>query len=203
MTTNQEAQLSTPVRASRSGLFFAVFTFFCLLLLAGLLVYWEKLLKSEIRHLQRASVQQQQLILQLQTNLQSLNLPQQKKIRTLTEASYLLRSANFELQFQGDVPTTIHLLQTADSEIAGLEDPTLLPIRQSVAEHLATLQSANKLDLTGILLQLNAINGKIYQLPLITGQLPNVTNQKKTSDQSSSSSHYQPGNVCCNQQNLP
>src|SRR5258708_2452948 len=103
--TNQEVPSPAPTRASRSGLFFAIFTFFCVLLLAGLLVHGEKLLKSEIRHLQRASVQQQQLIVQLQTNLQSLNLPQQKKIRTLTEVSYLLRSANFELQFQGDVPT--------------------------------------------------------------------------------------------------
>ncbi|WP_293746639.1 uroporphyrinogen-III C-methyltransferase [uncultured Paraglaciecola sp.] len=58
----------------------------------------------------------------------------------LAEADYLVRMAGRKLWLEHDVKTAIMMLQSADSRIQDLDDPSLLPLQAKLAEDLQTLQ---------------------------------------------------------------
>lgn len=124
-------------------------------------------LHQRISHLDKEVFQQTQDIAATQNAMQSLTQPQEKRARALSEAEYLVKLASLDLNFEGNVPLAIHLLNTADQQLAELNDPTLNKVRQTLVEDITTLQAAPALDLSGLVLKINAIGQQLNQLPLI------------------------------------
>lgn len=124
--------------------------------------------------------QQQQAITELSARVASAVVPEQTAVRlwTLIEAQSLIQLADYNLQFQGNVVACLQLLSMADAKIATLADPTLLPVREALANDQAALQLQSTTDTAGILLQLNGLNQSIAALPTLTAQVPTVAPSK-------------------------
>ena len=84
----------------------------------------------------------------------------------LAEANYLVRMAGRKLWLEHDVKTTIMMLQSADSRIQDLDDPSLLPLRARLAEDLQNLQQVNQVSTNSIALALGAMFKQVDNLPL-------------------------------------
>ena len=84
----------------------------------------------------------------------------------LAEADYLVRIAGRKLWLENDVKTAIMLLQSADSRIQDLDDPSLLPLRAKLAEDLQALQQVNQVSTSSIALALGAMLKQVNNLPL-------------------------------------
>jgi uroporphyrin-3 C-methyltransferase len=84
----------------------------------------------------------------------------------LAEADYLVRMAGRKLWLEHDVKTAIMMLQSADSRIQDLDDPSLLPLRAKLVEDLQTLQQINQVSTSTIALALGAMLKQVDNLPL-------------------------------------
>jgi uroporphyrin-3 C-methyltransferase len=84
----------------------------------------------------------------------------------LAEADYLVRMAGRKLWLEHDVKTAMMMLQSADSRIQDLDDPSLLPIRTRLAEDLLNLQQVNQVSTSTIALALGAMLKQVDNLPL-------------------------------------
>jgi uroporphyrin-3 C-methyltransferase len=84
----------------------------------------------------------------------------------LAEADYLVRMAGRKLWLEHDVKTAIMMLQSADSRIQDLDDPSLLPLRARLAEDLQALQQVNQVSTSSIALALGAMLKQVDNLPL-------------------------------------
>jgi uroporphyrin-3 C-methyltransferase len=84
----------------------------------------------------------------------------------LAEADYLVRMAGRKLWLEYDVKTAIMMLQSADSRIQDLDDPSLLPLRARLAEDLQVLQQVNQVSTSSIALALGAMLKQVDNLPL-------------------------------------
>jgi uroporphyrin-3 C-methyltransferase len=86
---------------------------------------------------------------------------------TVAEANYLVKMANANLQLGENIPLIINLLQTANSELQSLTDPNVVAIRKALAADILSLQGVANVDVTGIYMQINALNGDLDKLPLV------------------------------------
>jgi uroporphyrin-3 C-methyltransferase len=84
----------------------------------------------------------------------------------LAEADYLVRIAGRKLWLEHDVKTATMMLQSADSRIQDLDDPSLLPLRAKLAEDLQALQQVNQVSTSSIALALGAMLRQVNNLPL-------------------------------------
>lgn len=84
----------------------------------------------------------------------------------LAEADYLVRMAGRKLWLENDVKTAVAMLQSADSRLQDLADPSLLPVRQFIASDIQTLQQINQVSLTSIALSLSGMIQQVNNLPL-------------------------------------
>ena len=84
----------------------------------------------------------------------------------LAEADYLIRIAGRKLWLEHDVKTAIMMLQSADSRIQDLDDPSLLPLQAKLAEDLQALQQVNQVSTSSIALALGAMLKQVDNLPL-------------------------------------
>jgi uroporphyrin-3 C-methyltransferase len=75
----------------------------------------------------------------------------------LAEAGHLLRLANQRLVMAGDPVAAQALLNSADSVLRELDDPSLHPVRAAVAADAAALRAVPKVDVEGIYLRLSAL----------------------------------------------
>jgi uroporphyrin-3 C-methyltransferase len=98
----------------------------------------------------------------------------------LAEADYLIRIAGRKLWLEHDVKTAIMMLQSADSRIQDLDDPSLLPLRASLAEDLQALQQVNQVSTSSIALALGAMLKQIDNLPLAYFKKPDNTDIDET-----------------------
>lgn len=124
------------------------------------------------KQLQQSQVDLQQAnktVVNLQTQLQqSLG----GYIWQLNEINYLVRLAQYNLIYLHDATNAIVLLQSADQTLAKLNDARLEKVRTAIAHDIATLQAIPRLDLQGILDQINALQTQATQLPLFVQTLP-------------------------------
>lgn len=111
----------------------------------------------------RTQAQQQKITL---TSLQQLSTGN-VAIWRFAEARYLVQLANYHLTFTRDVPAALALLQTAEQRIASLNDPTLLNVRQLIANNIVALQAVPKIDLAGLLTRITALQIQTAKLPAI------------------------------------
>jgi uroporphyrin-3 C-methyltransferase len=92
----------------------------------------------------------------------------------LAEADYLIRMAGRKLWLEHDVKTAIMMLQSADSRIQDLDDPSLLPIRERLAVDLQNLQQVNQVSTSSIALALGAMLKQVDNLPLVFFKRPDA-----------------------------
>ncbi|WP_369409603.1 uroporphyrinogen-III C-methyltransferase [Zobellella iuensis] len=84
----------------------------------------------------------------------------------LAEAEYLVRMAGRKLWLEQDVVAAAMMLANADERLAALNDPSLLPIRQALAEDIAGIKSVQRVDREGLVIKLNSINEQVDRLKL-------------------------------------
>lgn len=89
----------------------------------------------------------------------------------LAEANYLVQLAGRQLWIQKDIATSISLIETADERIAQLNDPSLTPIRQAMANDLQTLKSIQRVDMDGIVLRIASLQNQVDNLVLANALL--------------------------------
>ncbi|MEP1445351.1 MAG: uroporphyrinogen-III C-methyltransferase [Paraglaciecola sp.] len=84
----------------------------------------------------------------------------------LAEADYLIRMAGRKLWLERDVKTARMMLESADSRIQDLDDPSLLPLRAMIAEDLLALQQVNQVSSSSIAIEIGAMINQVDNLPL-------------------------------------
>lgn len=115
--------------------------------------------------------QQQQRLQQLDLKINALS-DRRPGDWLLAEANYLTTLAGRRLWLEHDVATSIRLLTAADQRIAQMHDPSLLNLRQALADDIATLRSLPQIDKEAMALQLNALQRQIPELPIAAIKLP-------------------------------
>lgn len=98
----------------------------------------------------------------------------------IAEADYLVRMAGRKLWLEQDVRTAILLLVNADKRLQSLADPSVFPVRASLAEDIQTLQQLNPVSPASVALALTGMMPQIDKLPLNTFEKPIDTNVKST-----------------------
>ncbi|WP_445395193.1 uroporphyrinogen-III C-methyltransferase [Zobellella sp. An-6] len=84
----------------------------------------------------------------------------------LAEAEYLVRMAGRKMWLEQDVVAAAMMLANADERLAALNDPSLIPIRQALAEDIAGIKSVQKVDREGLVIKLNSIHEQVDKLKL-------------------------------------
>ncbi|WP_026376562.1 uroporphyrinogen-III C-methyltransferase [Aestuariibacter salexigens] len=108
----------------------------------------------------------------------------------LAEADYLLRMAGRKLWLEQDIRTSVLLLQSADSRLADLADPSLLPVRALIAEDIQSLQQINPVSLSSIALSISGLIPQVANLPLDTIKLPESVETQQDTEVSDSVSDW-------------
>jgi|GEM_PF-1482119 uroporphyrin-III C-methyltransferase len=85
----------------------------------------------------------------------------------VNEAEHFIKIANVMLRFEHNVPSAILLLQAADRQLYMADDPDLFPARKKIADDVAQLQAAPKIDVVGIYLRLQSIKEQAVHLSLV------------------------------------
>lgn len=165
----EKPQSSPSRRGHTLGVFLVIQLVLIILLIASVLYLWFSQ-QSQYRrtlHLHTAVFRQQQQLTTLQAGLQSLAQPQEKRLRALNEAQYLSQLANINMTFQGNTALATELLKLAEQQIADINDPTLMPVRQALTEDITALQIAPKVDIAGIILKINALSQQLPKMPVL------------------------------------
>ncbi len=108
----------------------------------------------------------------------------------LAEAKYLINLADYNLEFSHNTKTAIALLQAADRRVASLNGLKLLKLRAALTDDISRLSALPEIDLTGLLLKINAVSSAVAKLPLI--DKTQSTQQDKKSADSTTASTGQP-----------
>ena len=143
---------------------------------------------------QALSQQAQTLTRQFQQMLISENKTNQNKVATLKEtiahleqtikqrqpsdwllheAEYLIRIAARTLWLEQDTRAAIGLLKDANARLTDLNDPTFLPVRETIHQDINALEQMPQLDTDEVILTLMAMNKQVTQLPLALENLGN------------------------------
>ncbi len=81
----------------------------------------------------------------------------------LREAEHVLRMANHRLRIERDIAGTITALKAASSRLHELNDPRLLPVRESVSKQVGKLKNFPYPDWVGISLEIDNILAGLKQ----------------------------------------
>jgi len=174
---NKETKPTVIREHSRFTTFILMLCFLGIILVALFAVYlWfnARSLERHVWHLRNQAAQQQHLLDATQVTLQNLTQPEVKRMRALVEAEYLVKLANLNLEFERSTPLVINLLKTADQQLAVLGDPTLIHVRQALTNDISALEAAPKLDISGLILKINAISQQIPQLPVLPSKTKSI-----------------------------
>lgn len=92
----------------------------------------------------------------------------------LAEADYLVKLAGRKLFLEHDVVSATRLMESADQRIAALNDPSLVSLRQSMANDITKLRTVPLIDRDGLVLRLTSLQRQVDQLPLANAILPDA-----------------------------
>ena len=106
----------------------------------------------------------------LRASLEKINtdLARNRLEWALTETEQLLVIANNRLQLARDSRSALAALRAADQQLQLLASPKLLPVRRELAREISSLESLDKLDISGITLRLATLADSVDRLPLAT-----------------------------------
>ncbi len=102
----------------------------------------------------------------------------------LAEVEYLLRLANQRLLMTSDTKAAKALLKSADQLLLELDNYNLFPVREALAEDIASLNSLPDFDQEGLYLRLEALTRQVYQLPLMEREAIQETSEVQSGDSS-------------------
>lgn len=91
----------------------------------------------------------------------------------VAEAEHLVRTANQRLTTVHDVSGTLELLNTAQTLLHSVDDYSLAPVKEALAEDIAVLKSTQALDSEAVWLRLQALTPLIQQLEVISTVVAN------------------------------
>ena len=98
----------------------------------------------------------------------------------LAEIKYLLRIASQRLVLSADVDTAEAVLHSADTLLREIPDPGLIPVRERLIGDINRLQAHPRTDLSGTVLSLADLAGRVQQLPLKTGAVEQAQEPQQT-----------------------
>lgn len=84
----------------------------------------------------------------------------------LAEIQFLLKRADYSLWLNQDINSARLLLQRAQQQLAGLDDASLINVRQAIATDLAALAAITPTDLTAVHVELAQMRKSSMRLPL-------------------------------------
>jgi uroporphyrin-3 C-methyltransferase len=90
----------------------------------------------------------------------------------LAEVDYLLRLASERLQLFSDIAAADRALSLADSNLAALDNPAYLGVRQAIANARGDLAQAETPDMLAISGQLDALQKTVPTLPFPASEMP-------------------------------
>ncbi len=90
----------------------------------------------------------------------------QTKDWLLLKARYCIELAQINAHWSDNTETTIALLQQADTLLVDIHDQRAFPIRQAISKEITSLETMPKLDVAGLLSQLDAAQSVIVNLEL-------------------------------------
>ncbi|KTD25499.1 MULTISPECIES: uroporphyrinogen-III C-methyltransferase [Legionella] len=134
-----------------------------------------------------------QLQVNLQNQLQTMNTDLQSALQQrlyqkqdwlLLKARYYLELAQINAHWSSDQETTIALLQQADALLRNIPEQQLFAVRQAIAQEIMQLQTLPKIDIAGLLSQLDAAENAVANLPI---KKPLNSTQPKKSNESNAS----------------
>ncbi len=97
---------------------------------------------------------------------------QSASVRALNEASYFVRLANMNLNFNRNQLSASRLLKQADQQIVIADNPALDAVRQQLLTNISQLKNNHYIDATAVLLQLNQLIKQVMALKVIPNTLP-------------------------------
>ncbi|GEM76901.1 uroporphyrinogen-III C-methyltransferase [Vibrio sagamiensis] len=111
--------------------------------------------------------QQQESISSLQQAITSVNGAQPKTDGwRLAEADYLVKLAGRKLYLEHNVASATQLMKDADQSIAALNDPSLIDLRQKIADDIVQLKMLPLIKHEDMILKLTALQQQVDTLPL-------------------------------------
>lgn len=128
-------------------------------------------------------------ITSLQKQLQSAMTQQmyQNQDWLLLKARYTLELAELNNFWSTDYKSTIALLQNADDLLKQNNEPKVLAIRQAIAKEIGLINATPKLDITGLISQLDALQLSISKLQMSMPNEKSSAQEQKNDEQESSS----------------
>lgn len=133
--------------------------------------------QAQLDKLSQGQQQLQQDLQNMQQRVLDLN-DRQPNDWLLAEAEYLVRIAGRKLWLEHDLLSAITMLANADDRLKALNDPSLLTLRQSLAEDLSKLKAMPRIDREGLTLKLAALADQIDLLPLSAVTMPQAKEQE-------------------------
>lgn len=97
----------------------------------------------------------------------------------LAEADYLVKLAGRKLFLEHDVESATRLMESADQRIAALNDPSLVPLRKSMANDITKLKTIPNIDREGLVLRITALQQQVDNLPLANALLPEAEQKQQ------------------------
>ncbi|KJY81618.1 uroporphyrin-III methyltransferase [Vibrio galatheae] len=97
----------------------------------------------------------------------------------LAEADYLVKLAGRKLFLEHDAVSATKLMESADLRIAALNDPSLVPLRKSMANDITKLKTIPLIDREGLVLRITALQQQVDSLPLANALLPEAEQVEK------------------------
>ncbi|RTZ13762.1 heme biosynthesis operon protein HemX [Vibrio aquaticus] len=97
----------------------------------------------------------------------------------LAEADYLVKLAGRKLFLEHDAVSATQLMESADQRIAALNDPSLVPLRKSMANDITKLKTVPLIDREGLVLRITALQQQVDKLPLANALLPEADKVEK------------------------
>jgi uroporphyrin-3 C-methyltransferase len=129
---------------------------------------------------------QQKTLLRIQGEIKEYQKEDKAADELLSEAEYLVRLAMFNLSFEANTETAYQLLQAADEKIQAMGATLGWPIRQALAKEMAAVNAVPKVDLPGIVSQLNALSQQVEFLPRASTPAETLTTAPASTSQETS-----------------
>ena len=100
----------------------------------------------------------------------------------LAEVAFLLRAANERLQLFGDSAGADRALALADAQLAALDDPLYLPVRQAIAAARLELESMPRIDTVALTERLGQLQARVPMLAIKGEHAPAALPQEPAPD---------------------
>lgn len=104
----------------------------------------------------------------------------------LAEIEHLLIIATHRLLLEHDVPMALAAMQAADDRLRDNDDFRLFPVRQQLTADINALKAVDAVDITGLVLFLSDLVGRVTELPLQKGKIITASEQDTVSLQEQS-----------------